>query len=50
MNRTQRQGEFVVSAAVVAVFSAFWVIAFAMSDPSEFQLEETLGLISSESG
>ncbi len=37
MKRTERRYEFVVSAAVAAVFAAFWVIVFAMGDPPEFQ-------------
>src|SRR5687767_2554042 len=37
--------ELVVSAAVVAVFAAFWVITFAMSEPPEFQSQYGLSAI-----
>lgn len=37
MKRTERKYELAVSAAVAAVFAAFWVIVFAMGDPPEFQ-------------
>lgn len=45
MKDTEHRYEFVVSAAVVAVFAAFWVIVFAMGDPPEFQEQYVMSAV-----
>jgi hypothetical protein len=45
MTPTGRRDETLLSAVVVAVFAAFWVIMFAISDPPEFQEQYVMSAV-----